>query len=78
MGSSGSPSSGLCHGLVPDMATGTGPLEARSEMVEVTGTEGPILGGIKFGKEVAGEVRWSRRWGGRLKQGHGHTPQGHL
>ena len=69
---------GPCLRLVPDVATGTGPLEARSEMVEVTGAEGPILGGIKLRKKVGTEVRWSRRWGRCLKQGQGHAPQGHL
>lgn len=65
-------------GLVPDMAARTGPLEARSETVQVMGAEGPIHGGIKLSKKVGGEVRWSRRWGRCLKQGQGHTPQGHL
>lgn len=75
---SGSLSSGPCLGLVPDMATGAGPPEARSEMVEVTGAERPILGSIKLGKKMGGEVRWSGRRGGCLKQGQGHAPQGHL
>lgn len=75
---SGSLSSGPCLGLVPDMATGAGPPEARSEMVEVTGAERPILGSIELGKETGGEVRWSGRRGGCLKQGQGHAPQGHL
>lgn len=78
LGDSGSLSSGPCLGLIPDMATGTGPLEARSEMVEVTGAEGPILGSIKLGKKVGGEVRRSGRRGRCLKQGQGHAPQSHL
>lgn len=78
LGDSGSLSSGPCLGLVPDMATWTGPLEARSEMVEVTGAEGPILGSIKLSKKVGGEVRRSGRRGRRLKQGQGHAPQSHL
>lgn len=59
----GALSSGPCLGLVPDMATGTGPLEAQSETVEVTGAEGPILDSIKLGKKMGGEVRWSGRRG---------------
>lgn len=70
--------SGPCLGLVPNMATGTGPLEAQSELVEVTGAEGPVLGSIKLSKKVGGEVRWSGRRGRCLKQGQGHAPQGHL
>lgn len=60
-------SSGPRLGLVPDMATGTGPLEARSEMVEVTRAEGPILGSIELSKKVGGEVRRSGRRGRCLK-----------
>lgn len=67
MGSLGSFFLGFCYGFVSDMVIGIGFLEARSEMVEVTGIEGFIFGGIKFGKEVVGEVRWFRRRGGRLK-----------
>lgn len=75
---SGGLSSGPCRGLVPDMAAGTGPLEARSEMVEVPGAERPILGSIELGKKMGGEVGWCGRRGGCLKQGQGHAPQGHL
>lgn len=78
LGNSDGLSSGPGLGLIPNMATGTGPLEAWSKVVEVSGTEGPILGGIKLGEKVRGEVRWSGRWGRCLKQGQGHTPQGHL